>query len=107
MVGFSVSSVMTPVGMMGMPLGVIKTGVPTVLVGPARQPIAVKGMSFSTPHPWGGIPPKPTHPPSQVVTNCSMTVMAMMAPVAHEGSFLMCKHMCLPYPPNLTVRVGP
>jgi hypothetical protein len=107
MVGFPVSSVMTPVGMMGMPLGIIKTGVPTVLVGAAKMPIAVMGMSFSTPHPWGGIPPKPVHPPSPVVLNCSMTVLAMMKPVAHVGSILACKHMCLPFPPNLTVMTGP
>lgn len=106
MPGFPVASMMNPIGL-GAPLGVIMTGVPTVLVGLAKQPIAVRGLSMSTPHFWGGIPPKPIHPPNPVVLNCSERVLSMGGQaVAHVGSIFMCKHMVLPFPPNITVQVG-
>ena len=104
---FPISSVLTPVGMPGMPLGIIEFGIPTILVGMAMKPIAVLGLSFSTPHPWGGIPPKPIHPSNPPMLNCSMTVLAgpSMKPVAHAGSIMACKHVCLPGP-TMTVLVG-
>ena len=110
MPGSPVASVMNP--LFGT-LGMIQTGVPTVLVGLAKMPIACRGISVCTPHPSAGIPPLPIHPPNPILTLCSERVLTMggMA-VAHgpgpggPGSMLACKHTLAVFPPNITVLVG-
>lgn len=91
------------VGDFNMMMGVIMTGNPTVLV--SGRPIAVLGMSLVSPHPWGGIPPKPIHPPSPLMINCSTTVLAGGLCVGHMGSISTCLHAIIP-PCNPTVLVG-
>jgi len=97
---FPVASVMNP--LFGT-VGVITTGVPTVLVGLSRRPIACRGLSICTPHPAPGHP----HPPNPIATLCTETVRTLgMQPVAHAGSLLACLHPLAVYPPNVTVLVG-
>jgi len=86
--------------------GMVMTGVPNVLIGPRHMPIATMTISLVTPHFFGGIPPKPIHPPNPIMVNCSPTVRAGMTqmPVAHIGSIDMCLHpMIGPGVPNLLV----
>ena len=85
-------------------MGALMTGCPTVLS--MMRPIGVMGLSVVAPHPWMGIPPKPIHPPNPVMLNCSMTVLAMMCPVAHIASLDTCTHVTIG-PGNPTVLVGP
>ena len=100
MPGFPVASVLNP--LFGT-VGIIITGVPTVLVGLAKQPIACRGLSVCTPHPAPGHP----HPPNPIRILCSERVLTTggMA-VAHAGSMLACLHPLAPFPPNVTVQVG-
>ena len=87
--------------------GVVTTGVPTILAGMKKLPLATMKVSFVAPHPFMGIPPKPIHPPNPIMMNCSKTVLAGPAKmgVAKIGSIDMCMHPMLG-PGVLNVLVG-
>jgi hypothetical protein len=88
--------------------GIVMTGVPNVLVGPAYRPMATMVLSFMSPHVFVPFPPKPVHPPNPIALNCTPTVLAGVGhmPVAHLGSIDMCLHpMIGPGTPNVLVGI--
>ena len=84
--------------------GTVINGVPSILAGPKKMPLATKTLSKVTVHP-GPVPP--IHPVNPIDKNCSKSVIAgpTKQGVAFKGSIDMCKHTMIG-PGVKTVLVG-